>query len=265
MTFEEYAKNPMQSSIMSNREMYRNMYKAKWDAIKVRENGLIVYTLYKGSKDYYIHFKIPSEVVPKFYYDTIIRFMVPKGKGTVEKEKTLTNYDIQVYSNDPSFCYTFCYAFNSRKMFINDLDSKMIKACLTRKAIDKNPRNELGYVKSIYFAYLEAKSQNLFAKIKYDASAKTYTKKEILSNVTHASDKVADRQEKGAEISKREKRKLNRAKNIEKGTSQNTNNISSPNPKGFGHFKQTISNIISKPNSPNIKGFGRFNKKNRIT
>lgn len=259
MTFDEYIKNPMQSSVMSNKDMYRQLYTSKWDSIKVRENGNIIYTLYKGSNDYYVHLKIPSEVVPKFYYDTVIRFMVPKGKGTVTKEKTLEHYDIQVYSNDPSFCYTFCYAFNSRNMFIKDLEGKMIKVCLTRKAIEKNPKNELGYVKSLYFAYLELKGSKLFEKIKYEANAKNYSKKEILSKVTHAADKVADRQQKGLEIEKREKRIANREKNIADG--KTTSSTPATNLSGFGHFKKPISNIIAKPTSTIVKGFGHFKKK----
>ena len=45
MTFDDYIQNPMgrENAVISNRNMYRDLYKAKLDKILVRENGKIEY------------------------------------------------------------------------------------------------------------------------------------------------------------------------------------------------------------------------------
>lgn len=261
MTFDEYIKNPMGSSVMTNRAMYHDMYSQKWDTIKVRENGLIIRTLYQKGDDFYIHFKIPSEVVPKFYYDTVVRFYIPKNKKTGTTTSTLSGYDVQFYSNDPSFVYTFAHAFKKNDMFIKDLEYKMSDQALKEKAREKNPKDELGYVKSLYFAYLETKSSGLFSKSKWEIAAKQYSKKVWDSTVTHADDKIAARQEQGAAISKREKRENNKERNsTSSAQSQRKTTSQSPNQSNFGHFKKTDYNTIAKARNNINKSIGRFKK-----
>ena len=87
MTFRQYIQNPMgiANAVISNREMYRQLYTGKLDKIMVREMGHIDYKLYVGKKKYYIHFKIPSEIIEKFYYDVVIEFDEPKDKKLMDK------------------------------------------------------------------------------------------------------------------------------------------------------------------------------------
>jgi len=262
MTLEEYIKNPMGSSVMTNRQVYQQMYSEKWDAIKLKEDGLIKYTLYQSGEDYYVHLKIPSEVVPKFYYDTIVHFHPSKNKTSGVITKTLNDYDVQFYSNDPSFVYTFTHAFKKAGMFIKDLEYKMVTRALTDKAIEKNPKDEIGYVKSLYFAYLEIKSAGLLAKNKWEVKAKPYTKAVWDNTVEHADDKVRKRQEEGEKIAKRERRERNAERNAARGTSKasktKTDSLNDPN---FGKFKRTDFNTIAKAAKNNIqKSVGHFKK-----
>lgn len=258
MTLEEYIKNPMGSSVMTNRRVYHDMYSEKWNAIKLRENGFILFTLYKDKEDYYIHFKIPSEVITKFYYDTILRFYLPKSKVDESKSKTLSNYEVQFYSNDPNFVYTFAHAFNKNGLFIKDLEKKMIEKCLKEKASEKNPKDEVGYVKSIYFAYLEIKDKGLLLKSRWEAITKSYTPKVWDATVGHAYDVVEDRKRLGEEVAekeRREKKKVNRTAQPEKSQ---FNNFASPNQRNFGQFKRPDFNTIAKPSTTAKKGIGQF-------
>ena len=75
--------------------------------------------------NFYVYFKIPSEVIENFYYDVVIEF-VPANE-LVKNDNSLSKYNIRFYSNDPSFVYTFAHAMKSNNMFINDLSSKMSK------------------------------------------------------------------------------------------------------------------------------------------
>ena len=120
MNFDKYIDNPSGgSSVVTNRNMYKEMYKQKFNAVLVREQGKINYSVYKAKDNtdsYFIHMKIPSEVIPKFYYDVVIRLYT-----TVNSKKASSNlksYAVQFYSNDPAFVYTFAHAFSKNKIFI---------------------------------------------------------------------------------------------------------------------------------------------------
>lgn len=264
MTFDEYIKNPAGkgASIITNRQIYQNMYQKQFDELLVRENGLIMYHLYKGSDDYYVHFKIPSEITPNFYYDTVIRFYT--SKSTIKMEKTLRNYDFQVYSNDANFVFTYCYAFNSRRMFIKDLVSKMSELALKQKAKIKNPRNDLGYVKSIYFAYIEMKRGDLFTKSRWETTSTKYNKNVWNQTVEHADDKIKKANELINADRKTRKRLDNKEKNkneqFRKASPPITSKFKSPNQKNFGHFKREAPTKFNKFVERAAKGFGHFKK-----
>lgn len=267
MTFDQYIQNPMgiKNAVFSGRDMYRKMYTEKWNDIKLRENGSIMYRLYTTDDDFIVHFKIPSEVVSKFYYDVIIRFFPPTGTGQdVRLLRTLNDYEIQFWSNDPSFVYTFAHAFAKNKLLFRDLDKQMVNAALKQKAEERNPQDQVGYVKSIYFAYLEMRSANLFQKIRWDGSSKPYSKKVWNDTVEPAGDKIRERREKGEALRKKEKRvkAANRNRQLidqnKAATSVNPFNHK-PNISGFGHYNGKIDTTVKK--SGVIKNFGKFKKK----
>lgn len=225
ITFPGYIQNPMgrKNAVFSNREMYASMYKDKLDKIMVRESGHIDFKLYTLGSDFIVYMKVPSEVVSDFYYDTVIWFYPPEG-STVEMDKTITNYGVKFYSNDPSFVYTFAHAFLENDLFIRDLLPRMSKQAVIKAAKIKNPTNQVGYVKSLYFAYLIMKSNGIFNKSKFNLEAKKLVKKELLKNVTHADIKIRDRQELGQEVSKERSNNIKR-ENTKQQSRQTKNNI----------------------------------------
>lgn len=213
MRFDDYISNPMgrKNAVMSNREMYRNMYAEKLDKILIRENGKIDYTLYIDKDRYLIHFKIPSEVVPNFYYDTVVEF-VPNGPKSMAT--TIKDYDVKFYSNDPSFVYTFAHAFIKNDIFIRDLLPRMSKEAVKKVATEKNPSNEVGYVKSIYFAYILMVRNSLFDKLKFKAFGQKYNRKRLLENITHAEEKIESRKKAEEDLNKGKREKNKHDKEI---------------------------------------------------
>lgn len=258
MTFEEYINNPMGkgSALMSHKEMYRQMYTAQWEKLLERENGEITYRLFQDKEDYYVYIKIPSDRYPGFYYDAVVRFFLPSGEKQKSMEITLSNYSVQFYSNDPSFVFTFAHAFKENKLFIKDLESKMSKRALKEKAVMRNPKDEIGYVKSIYFSYLQIKRLNLFNKNRWTGMSEKYSKSVWHALIQHADDKIQNQQnyDKGIEKPKPEKPKKMVKKNI---SSKSTKINNSPNIQNFGHFKKTNFNQISPIVSTNK---GRMSK-----
>lgn len=208
MTYDQYIQNPMgiANAVISNRNMYRELYMSKLDKILVREMGKVDYVLFKSKNKYYVYIKIPSEVIEKFYYDVVIEFSEPDDKSLIDS--TLRNYDVKFYSNDPSFVFTFAHAFLKNNMFIEQLKPVMSKQAIQKVASEKNPSDQVGYVKSLYFAYLILKKDNVFVKTKF-ATAKDINWKGLMGNITPADLKIAQRQDAAKE-------KSNKARKIKK-------------------------------------------------
>lgn len=252
MTFDEYIANPMgqKNAVFSNREMFRTMYKNKLDIILVRETGKVKYKLYQSKKGkYYIHFKIPSETIKNFYYDTVIEFYT--DQHSAELSKSLSGYYVKFYSNDPSFVFTFAHAMKANDMLIKDLECKMSKQALKKVAKEKNPKDEVGYVKSIFFAYLLAKNYGLFEKVSYKSYAENYNPKILQSEVQHADDKIAERISAVEEINK--EKRIEKQKEISKKQEEKRNN----NPM-FIDSTSKVSNVsktkkVKATNSKKVK------------
>ena len=132
MTLEEYIANPMGKNNATftplMRESVKKSYKAKFDNVMLRENGKIGYYLYKDNKNnaYYIHLKIPSEVIENFYYDVVFKFFTSSDQDT-GGGKNLEKYQVQFFSNDPAFVYTYAYVFAHNDLF-NAKDLSEVKA-----------------------------------------------------------------------------------------------------------------------------------------
>ena len=92
MTFGEYIQNPMgrRNAVFTQTEMYRELYTNKLNAIIVREGGMLNYVLYTHKDEYYIHMKVPSEVIDEFYYDVVVRFYTDDPK--VKERRDLDRY-----------------------------------------------------------------------------------------------------------------------------------------------------------------------------
>lgn len=212
MTFQQYIDNPMgkKNAVFSQRYLYRGLYTDKFDKILLREAGKINYTLYVDKKhDRYIaHIKIPSETLKNFYYDAVIMFYTKDAAQ--HSSNMLTGYNVQFYSNDPAFVYTYMRVFLKNNLLFEDLKSKCSKLALTKDPKEKNPYEVPGYSKILYFAYLFMKSRNLFAKHMYDSYAIPYDKNALINSVEHSDKKIADRENLGREYAK-EQSKIKKA------------------------------------------------------
>lgn len=261
VTFDEYINNPMgkENTVFSHRDMYANLYKEKLDKIMVRENAHIDYKLYVNKKKeaYYAYIKIPSEVIDKFYYDVVVE-LIPKDSN-FSMQRNLRNYSVRFFSNDPSFVFTFVHAFNKRNMFIKELGKKMSDKALKEVGKEKNPDDQIGYVKSLYFAYLIMKQKGLFEKSKYDSEAQLIDWSEISSMITHANEKINERQEEQDKLTKKKKiEKQKTQKEYNKGRNENLNTKSNSIKNQMG------LNINKTSTIGNSKASKKVNTKNKI-
>jgi len=231
MNFDKYIDNPSGgASVITNRGMYKSLYKSKFDKVLVRENGKIDWQVFytnDSNDSYYIYIKVPSEVISNFYYDVVIRLFTTENKK--KSNVSLREYAVQFYSNDPAFYYTFVHAFRKHNLFIKDLESKMSSRALKDVAKERNPKDDIWYVKSLYFAYLTMEKYNLFNRNILKNHGKKYVKRTLLDQITHATKKVEDRQ--------KEQEKLNKAKSEAKKQERKDKALQS---------KQTIKSSVTK-------------------
>ncbi len=217
MTYEEYIRNPMgkKNAVFSQRDMYYDFYSKKFDLIMVRENGKMEFKQFVDKKNdkYYIWFKIPSEVIANFYYDVVVEFYT--NDATKKGVQILNSYDVRFFSNDPSFVFTFAHAFIKEDLFIKELISKMSKPAVKEVAKEKNPKEEIGYVKSLFFAWLIIKKRGLLNKNSFLACPSMDFKK-LLPNIMHADKKIFLRQEAKVEYDKMAKVEKRKEQNKDK-------------------------------------------------
>lgn len=213
MTFEQYIVNPMgrSNAILSSsvREIMKKDYTRRFSNVLLRENGKINYAIYaaKGAV-YFVHIKIPSEVVKDFYYDVVLKF---KGTtGLAGSMARLDKYEVQFFSNDPAFVFNYAHVFRKNDMFIDELKSKMSKQAIKKPPKETNPNELVGYVKSLYFAYLFMQQRGLFNP-SHLASATPFDIKYMLSIIEDADSKIAKRQAEGAKISKHKKTEVSKS------------------------------------------------------
>lgn len=189
ITLKSYIANPLGDNTITHREMYRNLYSNKLEKMLEKRNmEKIKYHLYYTAKDeYYVHFKIPSESVEDFYYDVVFYFYDETGE--FENNRTLNDYYVKFFSNDPAFNFTYTYVFNKVGLLIPELKPKLSDFALKNEAKSTNPNKNIGYIKTVYIAYLLMEKYGLFYKINYKTYGDKYIKNNLLSQIVEYDDK----------------------------------------------------------------------------
>lgn len=251
ITFNGYIDNPMgkKNGVFSQRNMYKDLYTSKLDKLILREGSKFTYKLYYDSSNdtYYCYIKVPSEVIEKFYYDVVIMFYSddPVAKGY----KDLKRYYVKFYSNDPAFVYTFAHAFIENEIFIEDLKSKMSKKAVKNVAVEKNPNNIVGYVKSLYFAYLIMNKYSLFEKANYKIHGDKFKLKSLTNDIMDASKKIALRQEEQEKLDAKKRRE--RVKNLSNNQNKDIE-VKHTKPTLGVSVVKTVGNTVSTKLTPRV-------------
>ena len=176
MNLEEYIRNPMGkgNAVDSQRFVYEELYTKKFNLLIAREAGIWkTQCIIANDKEYYFYIQIPSESVEHFFWDTVIEFKT--NDSDIEKSPSLQKYDIKFFSNDPAFMFNFARAFDKNKMLIEKLKKNIPKTAFKLESKERNPQGIVGYVKSLYFAYLYIKLRGLFSKAVWKDNRSTLT------------------------------------------------------------------------------------------
>ena len=162
MKIDEFLKNPLgKGAIIPGREDllrgldYRLQVMQKHKTIEMN-----IYTL---KKDVYYHLIIPTENKDRENsYDIVIKFK--RTEKSDDADQTYRQYQIEFFSNCPSFTYGYAYVANINGYLIKEFANKYEPQVLKYPPVSKNPGLTFGYEKSIYFAckyIMEDKRVNL--------------------------------------------------------------------------------------------------------
>ena len=147
----DFIKKPMGSSIdIPTMQNYSNTFKKLNGEGKIHINATC-----QIEDSYYFHIKVPSESQTTngkdhYYYDVVIRFY--SDNENVLNGGTLTLYNVQFYSNSPSFMYTYAYIYKQNSMLIETLYDKLDPEYIDVPPTKTNPTMKRWYDKSIYLA-----------------------------------------------------------------------------------------------------------------
>ena len=150
MILEEFLKYPAgKGAIMPGKDELLKVLNIRFDFMLKKRGGIDI-KVYTNKDDVYYHFLIPTETLERNnVYDVVIKF-TPRDKSNL-LDKTYKQYNIEFFSNCPSFVFTYAYVANLNGYFIKELAGKYEPETLKYPPTSRNPGNVFGYEKSIYF------------------------------------------------------------------------------------------------------------------
>ena len=162
MNIQEYLKNPNgkgSSAFMVSdmRKVLDEQYKALHGTLSVRWHKI-------SERHLIAHVKVPSHSVERLYYDVLLEFDI----DTIPKNQTvINNGNCRVFSNCPSFVYTYAHVFDENKNLISWCKKKYPKQIFTKDPKTRNPSKIINYERSLYFAikFILSEGRNYKGKI----------------------------------------------------------------------------------------------------
>jgi hypothetical protein len=237
LTLRQYVDNPYKGSA----------FLASRKAIKMGLNTTFIKLLQKYRSQFYaipyvypdnsllFHVMVPSEDfnVNRLYYDVLFKFENdPMQRYSLRK--------VKMFSNSPSFLYTYAYVYFNSGLIIDEFASKLPQIALTKQPSIRNPLESLGYEKSTYIAarYL------IDGFILNDGYIKRFGKKMNALEEKNLFIKLGDPEKivqiyaLGREMMAKERRKVKNAERTEyrqklRKEFINKTNVNKPKPSGF--------------------------------
>jgi hypothetical protein len=149
INIRQYIDNPYRgSSFLASRKMIKQGLNVSFIKIlqRFRTQFFAVPYVYDNG-DVLFHVRVPSEEhdVNKLYYDVL--FYIEN-----DPSKRYSMRDIKMFSNSPSFVFTYAYVYYHDDLMIDKFADKLPMLALTKPPEIRNPVESLGYEKSTYIA-----------------------------------------------------------------------------------------------------------------
>ncbi len=185
ISLRQYVENPYKGSafLASRQNIKRSLNSTFLKLLQHnrRQFFTIPYTFQTGEILY--HVRVPSEGNKdnKIIYDVFV--LVAPGDG----RSRISGRNIKLFSNCPSFVYTYAYVYNKMDLLIDPFKGKIPSRALTDAPVIRNPVESMGFEKSTYCAIrflLESGATNDIYVKKYGRPGTETTYSENYSRIT---------------------------------------------------------------------------------
>lgn len=186
----EYINNPMGrgSSVIMNRDQVRLFLDDKYERL-LKKFGDFKYEIYTYGDSYFYHFIIPSESRRRNTYDVVVQFVNSEEPDEDFSGDThLKRYHIKLFSNCPSFTYTYAYVYNEYGRMVDMLQSKYSDTTLTNPPTTRNPGEIASFEKSTYYACKFIVTHSVLMDKKYIEKHASNDIKKMLKDIRNTDD-----------------------------------------------------------------------------
>lgn len=174
MNIKDYMNNPGgKGSVTPGKQLLLNDLDRRY-ALLERDKPIEL-KIYRDKYSYIFHLIITTEANEKENtYDVVLKFD-PSTKSD-RFDGSIKNYNMKMFSNCPSFTYTYAYVAHINGLLVDGLRDKYDKETLKNPPIQRNPRLVLNYEKSIYYACKYIMEKGYLNKASIDAQSLRFNK-----------------------------------------------------------------------------------------
>lgn len=213
LTLKGYMDNPMgKGSTVFNKKVILDDLDSRYSKLLNTHKSFKTF-IWIDKLDFYVLVKIPSETHENVYYDVMLKFV--EANTDVRSDTNLNRYLMYVFSNSPSFVFTYANVYARNGFIVDFLENKYKKEVLTDSPVIRNPNDVISYEKSIYYACKYLSEKNLLNKVTLGLKAKKFSVKAISDEVKNTDTILLDIQKakrKASELKKKQKREQEAAK-----------------------------------------------------
>jgi hypothetical protein len=190
LTLGQFLTNPTGtgSSAVANRGRTIADLRARFDKLMRSNEGKMRARSFRDGSAFVVHVEVPSETFGQVKYDVLMEATPPEGEGS--SSSTITDWTIRFWSNSPAFTFTYAHVVDKMGLLLPMARPKCSPASLTDEPKVRNPVQELGFEKSVYFAILYMRETGLTMVSKLGTVS--INKKELLDQVTSSDAKLAE-------------------------------------------------------------------------
>lgn len=186
MYLSEFLENPVGKGDASipNKTLIMGALSGKFDnLINSPKGAAIKMRIYRNatSDEYWFWLVIPTETQRDNTYDIVFHFFDREKRH--RRDLSIAKYDFQVFTNTPSFAYTYAYVYQQAGLLIPELADRLGREPITQSPDVRNRNQNIMYDKYIYFAaryILESKKMN---RVTAEMVSKYYDEKYLKSHI----------------------------------------------------------------------------------
>lgn len=116
----------------------------------------------ENDMSFYFHILVPSDT-RDMTYDVVIHFF-EKTNDPNDTHMSMKDWQVEFFSNCPSFVFTYAYAYNKKKLLIDFLSDKLGSSAINDKPTEKNPELYVMWDKSIFYAIHKIMTDTRFSQ-----------------------------------------------------------------------------------------------------